>query len=248
MLHAILNSKARRVDVGGSASQSWRSVFQNYEDLLTAAFWGRISYLSQDALQALLSSLLATDIREWGKFESLTFWPKYPFPDELDSAVAPWINERDKYAEPDVVLTFEHATLMVEVKPPAGGQQYQQQWCKEIYAWQNSEEAQQALHFFAVGNLPKQANLLFCELLTLFDDVTFYSAEWRDVRTKMEHPASGWSSEQDQRIIADCLRALELYGIRAPLLPWQPFLTFLHHADLSAGFPHYKENPDVRSL
>ncbi|WP_413796566.1 hypothetical protein [Kosakonia cowanii] len=217
MLHAILNSKARRVDVSAKAAQSWRSVFQNYEDLLTAAFWGRISYLSQEAIQALLSSLLATDTGPWGKFESLTFWPKYPFPDELDSAVAPWINEKDKYAEPDVVLTFEHATLMVEVKPPEGGQQYQQQWCKEIYAWKNSEEAQQALHFLAIGN--------------------FYGLEWREVRAKMEHPASGWSTEQDQRIVADCLRALELYGIRAPLLPWQPLLSFLHHADLSAGFP-----------
>lgn len=237
MLHAILNSKARRVDVSDKAAQSWRSVFQNYEDLLTAAFWGRISYLSQDAIQALLSSLLATDIRPWGKFESLTFWPKYPFPDELDSAVAPWINEHDKYAEPDVVLTFEHATLMVEVKPPEGGQQYQQQWCKEIYAWKNSEEAQQALHFLAIGNLPKHANALFCDLKDLFDGVSFYGLEWREVRAKMEHPTSGWSTEQDQRIIADCLRALELYGIRAPLLPWQPFLTFLQHADLSAGFP-----------
>ena len=155
----------------------------------------------------------------------------------LDSAVAPWINEKDEYAEPDVVLTFEHATLMVEVKPPEGGQQYQQQWCKEIYAWKNSEEAQQALHFFAVGNLPREATLLFDNLKALFKEVTFYGAEWREVRAKMEHPASGWPTEQDQRIVADCLRALELYGIRAPLLPWQPFLSSLHHADLSAGFP-----------
>ncbi|MGR4050441.1 hypothetical protein [Kosakonia cowanii] len=243
MLHAILHGKARRVDVSDKASQSWRSVFQHYEDLLTAAFWGRISYLSQHALQALLSSLLAADIREWGKFESLTFWPKYPFPDELDSAVAPWINEKDKYAEPDVVLTFEHATLIVEVKPPAGGQQYQQQWCKEIYAWKNSEEAQQALHFLAIGNLPKEAAFLFAGLQTLFPEVKFYGAEWREVRAKMEHPASAWPTEQDQRIIADCLRALELYGVRAPLLPWQPFLTFLHHAGLPADFPFLQGKP-----
>lgn len=235
MLHAILNSKARRVDVSDKAAQSWRSVFQNYEDLLTAAFWGRVSYLSETSMHSLLSALLATDIAQWGKFESLIFWPKYPFPAEIDHSVRHWVDEKDSFAEPDVVLTFERATLIVEVKPPQGGQQYQKQWCKEIYAWKNSDEAQQALHFFAIGNLPKQANSLFSELKTLFDDVAFYGAEWREVRAKMEHPVIGWSTEPDRRIIADCLSALDLYGISEPLRPWQPFLTLLNNAELADG-------------
>lgn len=236
MLHAILNGKARRVSLNNEGSQSWRTVFKHYEDLLTAALWGRISYLSEPSIHSLLSALLMTDTAQWGKFDSLVFWPKYSFPEVIDDGVRHWVNEKDEFAEPDVVLTFEHATLIVEVKPPQGGQQYQQQWCKEIYAWKNSEDAQHALHFLAVGNLPNRAASLFAELADLFDDVAFYGVEWRDVRAKMEHPANDWSTEQDQRVIADCLNALDLYGIRAPLRPWPLFTTFLDNADLSAGF------------
>ncbi|MDE9436255.1 hypothetical protein KKI95_10020 [Xenorhabdus bovienii] len=58
MLHAILNGKARRVSLENDSSQSWRSIFQHYEDLLTAAFWGRISYLSPESMNTFLSSLL----------------------------------------------------------------------------------------------------------------------------------------------------------------------------------------------
>lgn len=80
MLQAILNGKARRVSLQNEEAQSWRSVFQQYEDLLTAAFWGRISYLSDDALGNFLTSLLDIPPEEWGEFESITFWPKYLFP------------------------------------------------------------------------------------------------------------------------------------------------------------------------
>lgn len=151
MLHAILNGKARRVSLQSDESQSWRSVFQRYEDLLTAAFWGRIRYLSEESLQSFLSSVLNVKVCEWGEFESLTFWPKYDFPDPLDEAFRQWINDEDKSAEPDVVMNFTHATLLIEVKPPAGGLQYQQQWCKEIYAWKNSGEDWPILHFLCVG-------------------------------------------------------------------------------------------------
>ena len=80
MLQAILNGKARRVSLQGGDAQSWRSVFQRYEDLLTAAFWGRMSYLSEASLQTVLTSLLDVDVKDWGAFESIAFWPKYDFP------------------------------------------------------------------------------------------------------------------------------------------------------------------------
>lgn len=165
MLHAILNGKARRVSLQNDESQSWRSVFQRYEDLLTAAFWGRISYLSEESLQSFLSSALDVNVSEWGEFESLTFWPKYDFPDLIVGSVRHWINDEDEFAEPNVVMNFTHATLLIEVKPPAGGQQYQQQWCKEIYAWKNSGEDKAVLHFLALGNLPGNVRSLFSESL-----------------------------------------------------------------------------------
>lgn len=140
-----------------------------------------------------------------------------------------WVAAQDSFAEPDVVLSFANATLIVEVKPPDGGQQYQQQWCKEIYAWNNSDERKNRLHFLALGNVPKEAALHFGELESLFEDLTLtcHGLEWSAVREQLRHPATEWQTRQDQRIIDDCLQALSLYGVRDRLRPWQPFLSFL---------------------
>jgi hypothetical protein len=69
MLHAILNGKARHVSLRNEVeSQSWRSVFQRYKDLLTAAFWGRDQTVcilllnSAPFLGALLSESAATSL------------------------------------------------------------------------------------------------------------------------------------------------------------------------------------------
>lgn len=236
MLHAILNGKARRVSFHSDESQSWRAVFQHYEDLLTAAFWGRISYLSEESLQHFLSSLVGVEANEWGKFESIVFWPKYDFPDLIDESVSRWIDDEGKFAEPDVVMNFTHAALLIEVKPPTGGQQYQQQWCKEIYAWKNSENTKPTLHFLALGNLPENAPSLFAELQEIFDYVTFHGIEWPTLRAKLQHQTRKCAPQQEQRLIDDCLRALSLYGVREPLPPWQPFLHFLFLQTLPTNF------------
>lgn len=236
MLHAILNGKARRVSLLNEESQSWRSVFKRYEDLLTAALWGRISYLSHDAQHNILSSLLGLDTRGWGALEQIQFWPQYDFPDEIDGSVATWITGGEIFAEPDVVLTFKSATLIVEVKPPAGGMQHQQQWCREIYAWKNSDENDTRLHFLALGNLPENAVSLADALESLFDSVTFHGIEWDRVRAVLQHPEWAWPTAADKRIVGDCLQALALYGIREPLRPWKPFLHFLSTQSLPEYF------------
>ncbi|WP_373226450.1 hypothetical protein [Enterobacter cloacae complex sp. ESBL7] len=213
-------------------SQSWRSVFQRYEDLLTAAFWGRISYLSHEAQHNILSSLLGLNTRDWGALDTIQFWPRYDFPDVIDGAVTTWITDGENLAEPDVVLTFKFATLIVEVKPPEGGMQYQQQWCKEIYAWKNSDENDTKLHFLALGNLPENFVSLAEALESFFDSVKFHGIEWNRVRTLLQHPEWEWPTTADKRIVGDCLHALALYGIREPLRPWKPFQHFLSSQSL----------------
>lgn len=236
MLHAILNGKARRVSLENDGAQSWRSLFRQYEDLLTAAFWGRLSYLPEESLRSFISSILNVDTSDWGEFESIIFWPKYDFPDFIDESVRRWINARDRFSEPDVVLNFTHCTLIVEVKPPTGGQQYQEQWCKEIYAWKNGEEAKPKLHFLALGNLPPNTLFLFAELKELFDNLTCHSLEWSTIRSKLQHPDRKWLTQQEQRVVGDCLSALALYGVRESLRPWQPFLQFLSSQTLPSEF------------
>ncbi|HEX4502103.1 MAG TPA: hypothetical protein VH187_13275 [Scandinavium sp.] len=221
-------------------SQNWRSLFKHYEDLLTAAFWGRISYLSEESLCSFLSTLLAVDASSWGAFESITFWPKYDFPDQIDKSVHRWVDDGSRFAEPDVVMNFAQATLLIEVKPPAGGQQYQQQWCKEIYAWQKSEGKNTELHFLALGNVPANAQALFAELESIFTGVIFHCQEWRSVREKLQYPERTWPTRQEQKIVADCLHALALYGIREPLKPWCAFLNFVSSSSLPDDFSYLK--------
>lgn len=239
MLQAILNGKARRVNLSGEETQSWRSVFQRYEDLLTAAFWGRMSYLSDASLHTVLTSLLGVNVKNWGAFESIVFWPKYDFPPAISDHVAHWVSKEDHYAEPDVILNFTDTALLIEVKPPAGGQQYKQQWCKEIYGWQNSEDKKPALHFLALGNLPDKHSTWFAELKHNFPDVTFHGLEWRTVREKIQYPEAEWASQQERRIIHDCLNALALYDIRSPLQSWRPLLDYLSSQNLPTTFSFF---------
>lgn len=245
MLQAILNGKARRVSLPGGDTQSWRSVFQRYEDLLTAAFWGRMSYLSDASLQTVLTSLLGVDVKNWGAFESIAFWPKYNFPPTISTHVAEWVSKEDRYAEPDVILKFTHAALLIEVKPPAGGQQYKQQWYKEIYGWQNSEDKKPALHFLALGNLPEKHSAWFAELKHNFPEATFHGLEWRTVREKIQYPETAWPSQQERRIIQDCLNALALYKVSPPLQSWQPLLDYLSSQYLPTTFSFFTGNHHV---
>lgn len=239
MLNAILEGKAGRIMLDGGEPQSWRTVFQSYEDLLTAAIWSRVSYLSPAAMDQFFSAMLGINRDSWGKFESITFWPKYVFPDPADEKMQPFLSGDERFAEPDLVISFEHTALIIEVKPPAGGMQYLQQWRKELYTYLADDNAKDSVHFLALGNLPATAENWFQELKTQFPQVEFHGTEWRRVREVFQY--TEWEAPQDKRIVADCLKALALYGIREPLLPWQRFHQFMADTPLSNNFSFLKE-------
>lgn len=240
MLNAILEGKAGRITLNGEEPQSWRTVFQSYEDLLTAAIWSRINYLSPSAMEHFFSALLGINTEHWGEFESITFWPKYAFPDPVDEKMKLYLSGQERFAEPDVVIAFEHIALIVEVKPPAGGMQYQQQWRKELYTYERDAEAKNTVYFLALGNLPGATTNWFIELKAEFPQVEFHGMEWRKLREIFQYLE--WEAPQDKRIVADCLKALALYGIRAPLLPWQQFHQFLADTPLASEYSFLKEH------
>lgn len=239
MLNAILEGKAGRITLHEGVPQSWRTVFQSYEDLLTAAIWSRINYLSPAAMEHFFSALLGINGKSWGAFESITFWPKYVFPNPVDEKMKLYFSGQERFAEPDVVITFEQTALIVEVKPPAGGMQYEQQWRKELYTYLHDDDAKNTVHFLALGNLPRTTENWFIELKAEFPQVDFHGMEWHKLREIFQH--SEWEAPQDKRIVADCLKALALYGIRAPQLPWQRFHQFLADTPLPSEYSFLKE-------
>jgi hypothetical protein len=107
---------------------------------------------------------------------------------------------------------------------------------KELYTYLHDDDAKTAVHFLALGNLPTAAQDWFSELKTEFPQVDFHGMEWRRLREIFQH--SEWEAPQDKRIVADCLKALTLYGIRAPLLPGSDFINIWqkHRCPLNTHF------------
>ncbi|HGY3714685.1 TPA: hypothetical protein ACNVDX_000267 [Citrobacter gillenii] len=239
MLHAILEGKAGRVTITNESKQSWRSVFCEREDLLTAAVWGRIYYLSPVAMTHFISKLLGSKLSGLGEVESIEFWPRYSFPELNNERMKPYLFGKEKYAEPDVVLTYKEAALIIEVKPPEGGLQSSLQWRKEIYTYISDEHAKSRVYFLALGNVPEVSDKWISELTHDFPQVTFYHAEWRRVREILQDHE--WQLTQDRRIVEDCLKALALYNIKKPLLPWHGFHNFLTKSPLSNDFSFTKD-------
>lgn len=146
MLTAIASNKAGRVRFEGSElSFSWREVFRRSEDLLTAAFFSRLRYLSDASLARVLGLLIGQEAADrLGALDEIEFWP------HLVGL------EQRSWVEPDVLLHFENATLIVEVKPPFGGDQGLAQWQAEIHAFVaeclgDKRTAPETLHFLALG-------------------------------------------------------------------------------------------------
>lgn len=225
MLHAILHGKAGRVEQGGQ-SLRWRELFKRNEDLLTATFFGRLPYLSNGAFEAVLGCLIGSEqAGQLSPFVTIDLWPR----------LTEW--EERGYVEPDVILRFEHELVMVEVKPPFGGGQYQDQWRAQMTALSVEAEYQEyeRIHFVALGNtLP--APLPIDEHPKRFAPMT--QLEWAALRRLLQDDEVFTTNRQDEvvhqdgAIRKDLLEAFRLFGM-LPMVPsWQPLLNFSNGLNL----------------
>lgn len=211
MLTTIIKGKAGRVQLPGSdASLSWREVFRRNEDLLTGVVFGRFRYLSKEALAAVMDSLLDGKASiTLGELQSIELWPRL---ERLEGR---------SFVEPDVLLTFQGAAVLVEVKPPYGGDQYVGQWRAEIQALAAEYRAKErdpmsAVHFVALGrNMRAQRSgdieELQGELHGEFS-LTIQCREWEDLIEFV----STWQSAgvaSDDAVFDDWMQAFDLFGL-----------------------------------
>lgn len=224
MLAAVLHGKVARVKISGQGV-SWRELFSKFEDLLTAAFFGRYLYLSpvtqQQAVALLVGDLNAAEL---GDVRQIVFWPSL-YKTENDCL---------KRVEPDLMIECEKGLVMVEVKAPWGHQDGAQ-WHNEVKALRQTFisgmdvdfELLPVVHFVALG---QNGQLNIKQSFANFEKEPFekfetHQREWDDVVNKID----GWAQPEnngDRAVIADWRSAFELFGLSRPIKSLSEFLKF----------------------
>lgn len=211
MLNAIVHGKSGRVNLEGEATSiSWKQLYKKREDLLTAAFFSRFTYLSGLMQHRLLKKWLGSG--DFTVFEIADFWPSYDLPD----------NEGRNFVEPDLLLRFEDFDVLIEVKPPQGGDQYLTQWLNEIEGYFAQDDTK-PLYFLAIGRVGKVLESLDVKELrkTYSQFVDIKSIEWKPIAQELyQLQRSQKLDAQDSRIVDDMLQALELYDVRGYEVKW----------------------------
>lgn len=105
MLKALESSKLRGLVIAGIKDMGERH--RLLEDLLSAAVFGRISYLPDEAIGRLLGRLLGAK-SELITLKTFEFWPRYPLIGD------------GREVEPDVVIEFEEGVVIIEAKRDDG--------------------------------------------------------------------------------------------------------------------------------
>lgn len=223
MLQAILHGKAGRIDAAKGESISWCELFKGREDLMTAAVFGRFAYLSAPVQETLMQRWLGVTEPAFDDFENIDFWPSF----SLEN------NDDRNRVEPDAVLNFVSATVILEIKPPDGGDQYIDQWQREIASYLQAEERSQLpLYFLAIGRIPSRK--------TVDDWIDTLKSKYKNQLTGIK--ALAWQpvvndileldkgvldcepNAQDKRIIADILQAARLYQLKTKVYSWKTLL------------------------
>jgi hypothetical protein len=229
MLTAIAHGKAGRIQMNGHEELvSWREVFRASEDLLTAVVFSRLRYLSPAGLQKVMNEFVGEDsAHSLGWLERIDFWPRLK---RLDGRA--WV-------EPDVLLRFSDAVVLVEVKPPFGGQQSLRQWQTEVQALvadysKDDEPAPAVVHFIGFGrNTFEISDTLYAEFDTdgVFD-LVLHTQEWAEFARAVPN----WRSEStgsDLAVFEDWLTALTMFGIQSFEFTWPAMLTWASHHTLT---------------
>lgn len=209
MLQAVLRGKAGRVVQDGEAT-SWKELFRQREDLLTAAFFGRLTYLSGSCCRALVGSLFSMDVGE-SPLRAIDFWPR------LDADTL-----GRSHVEPDVLIFFDKVAVMVEVKPPLGAMQSREQWAAEIAAFSQAKRAGEipegieSLHFVALGRNSAKWQTWCDSLVHASQDLPLRIAclEWQQVSDQV-HSVLNDAQGTDASVLEDISQALSLFGIHS---------------------------------
>jgi hypothetical protein len=230
MLNAIIHSKAGRVNFDKeSGSLTWRELYQSREDLLTAAFFSRFTYLSGLLQHRLLKQWLG-GIGDFTEFKGIEYWPRYDLKNNPDR----------KFVEPDLLVRFESCDVLVEVKPPEGGDQYLEQWQLEIEGYYEQEDVTKPLYFLAIGRVGTVLQHLDIEELQK-NGCGFQNAhaiEWKAIVCELSRLIkAGELDAQDQRVVHDMIKAVELYGVRAQNLRWDDLYKLGNSLNIQLGNP-----------
>ncbi|WP_372377925.1 hypothetical protein ACBZ91_00475 [Vibrio natriegens] len=218
MLKAILHGKAGRIEHDGQSSVRWASLFKAREDLLTSTVFERFAYLSEPSQFQLLEFCFNDKVvalaELFGAFLTIDYWPRYTFEEKGHA----------RQVEPDLIIRFEKANLIVEVKPPAGGDQYFTQLRREVGSFLQSEEGESLpLYFLAIGRVDDVSALKWeSKLVNEFDNLICVGAiEWQPIADCLvEKLSDSRLSKTDKRIVSDMLKALALYGLNVSNFKW----------------------------
>ncbi|MEZ9914323.1 hypothetical protein AB4346_16110, partial [Vibrio breoganii] len=225
MLKAILHGKAGRIEHNKDESVSWSQLFKTREDLLTSTIFERFAYLTDAVQHALLMHWFKQHHGNiplsFGEFIDTTYWQRFNHQHDKGS----------NQVEPDLILHFEHCNIIVEVKPPAGGNQYFWQWCKEIESFLQAEDDDKRLYFLAIGRVEHNSAKDWAnELLEEKEDIPLNKLKgiaainWDAVTAQLveliSEEATLVLSKQDSRIIQDMLDGLGLYGQQISPFKW----------------------------
>ena len=143
MLHALLRSKTGRADLRDTPFHA--GALHRYEDPLTAAVFERLAYLPDGLMVDLLRSAWRAPLSgarfpaNPGPLRSHAFWPTL----RLDA---------ETRVEPDLVLRFAEAVLVVEAKHRTS--HHASQWTREVLATRRSTEL--PVWLLAVGSTPSE--------------------------------------------------------------------------------------------
>ena len=214
MLNAIIYGKSGRIEVDkDTQSLSWRQLYQQREDLLTAAFFSRFTYLSGLLQHRLLKKWLGEG--DFTEFKGIDFWPRYELPN----------HKTRNFVEPDLLLRFAGCDVLVEVKPPEGGNQCNEQWQLEIEGYYDQEDKTKPLYFLAlgrVGNVLAELDTDAIRAKPKNDQLQLANVrEWQPIAYDLRKLLLSHELDaQDKRIVEDMLKSLELYGIQSYELRW----------------------------
>lgn len=221
MLQAILSGKAGTAAMGGEDRVSWRKIFKANEDLLTATVFERISYLRGPICWKILRSTFGHILPEYhvANLRNIEFWPRWS--DVVDP---------DKSVEPDVFMQFDlgdpvrRVDVIVEAK--LNGQQYGDQWRREIQSYKLQSVTDDAIvggadeaYFLAIGGLVGTSSQVVSRLsshIPLSPDgsagVVTAAADWSALVAVVHETEV--EDENSQRILQDLAEALAFFGYR----------------------------------